>query len=787
MSPLQHILRRAQRRALTNHALYRIGVGVAAGLSAAIVLLLFDRLTSVAVPFFGLWLLPATGAFAGFVHALFSMPDRMDLAVQLDRSLRLHDRIGTAATLAQQQNSQFIDPEFAALVERHAQRLAESVDVRSATPIYASGVWLVLAPLAAALSAAYLWMPRVNLFEGAGSTQAARQQQQFVSTEAQHVASTINDTVADLPRDQSLDQSSRTELESLDRLAQQLEQASIPPEELPAARDDTAARLNELADRLAQQSERELAAAQEIAQRFQGMDKAGAPQPPMSAKEFTDALTRGDFGEAAKQLDEMINDESLAETERTRTADHLRDLASHLEKELGHKSPDELQTLREQLQQALHEQGVDDQTIDQLMNDPPPSNETEEKLKQHNVDEDVARELAENIKEHQQQREVEEQTQRDAQQVNEALRKAADELDQNRNKPQLQEQQQERPSNDSPNAAEPKQSSSSSSAKDQRPEPSDSFQRQPSQRDAGGSQQQQQQQQREQQDSLRSPDGQQSSGQPKQSQSSDTQAQGRDQRSPEKPSQTSDQSTPDPTVKQDQRPQGTSQRNSKSTPDVESSQAQKQASDQPDRSPQGSQKRDDGPSPGQGESQRQQAPPDSPSEMLQRLAERRGNAEGRRNASERMKQAARELAERMTPQERERWANAWKQQQGENQQQSPPPGTGSPDSIPGQMGNGDAVNRQSPPAFQPEDLDLRGNETADQIIAEWLNDEASGPQSPQRSSAAPAAVRQAREVAERAVNEAAVQKRYHRAIQRYFSRLNETATKAATDPAPKPE
>ena len=82
-----------------------------------------------------------------------------------------------------------------------------------------------------------------------------------------------------------------------------------------------------------------------------------------------------------------------------------------------------------------------------------------------------------------------------------------------------------------------------------------------------------------------------------------------------------------------------------------------------------------------------------------------------------------------------------------------------------------------------EGLDLRGDEVADQVVAEWLDE--IGEQAPGEADRGTSRrIRRAREVAERAVNEAAVPARYHELIRRYFGRLGETVDRASASQAP---
>src|SRR5204862_5579994 len=125
---------------------------------------------------------------------------------------------------------------------------------------------------------------------------------------------TIEQSTRDVPRnDPALDEQTRRDLAALDKIAEQLGGKAQTPDDVSKARDETAARMNELADRLAEQSQRDLAAGDELARKFSGMDSTGAPKPPMSAEEFQEALKRGDFGAAGEELQKLL--------------DHSRDLS----------------------------------------------------------------------------------------------------------------------------------------------------------------------------------------------------------------------------------------------------------------------------------------------------------------------------------------------------------------------------------------------------------------------------------------------------------------------------
>jgi hypothetical protein len=158
------------------------------------------------------------------------------------------------------------------------------------------------------------------------------------------------------------------------------------------------------------------------------------------------------------------------------------------------------------------------------------------------------------------------------------------------------------------------------------------------------------------------------------------------------------------------------------------------------------------------------------------MAERQSDAQQREALEQRLREAARRMAESGDEEQRRRWAEQWMRQDS---------GDGDdPGDMPGLLqdsGDGD----WSPQDLEP--LDLAGPETPQETVAQWLSDEEPSPGAPTGNGTSRAQrVRSAQQVAERAVNEAVVPNRYHRFIKRYFDRLQETVERAATEPAPGP-
>jgi hypothetical protein len=129
------------------------------------------------------------------------------------------------------------------------------------------------------------------------------------------------------------------------------------------------------------------------------------------------------------------------------------------------------------------------------------------------------------------------------------------------------------------------------------------------------------------------------------------------------------------------------------------------------------------------------------------------------------------MAEGMDDEQRRRWAEQWARQSG----REPGTATAGPDAG-------------EPTSWQPEDLedvDLAGSGD-DETIARWLTEDQGGDALPGGADRRARIVRDARRIAERAVNDSAVPGRYHKLIRRYFERLQRTVDEAPGTPPPDP-
>ncbi|MCH8210345.1 MAG: hypothetical protein IIB99_03125 [Planctomycetes bacterium] len=698
MTTVQQTIKKARRRLTTAAAIHRTGTAIAVAAGAGLVLLAVDRLANLNIAILVYLAVLGAGLVAGVVHSLMTRPELLAVAVRLDRGLGLRDRLGSAEAI---RTGCVQDAGFAGLVQQDAERVAQALDIKSATPIVVTRGWIVAGGLIAALGLGFAFVPPLTRTTRGQDRAHTAEDQAELQQQQQEITQTIQEAIAAID-DDTLDDRMRDDVSSLQRLAEQLGNEGASSDEVAEARDRSAGELAALADRLAEQSQRNLRAAEAVAERFAGVEPADAP---MSAQEFAEALRNGEFGEAADLLDElMASKEDLSAEQRSEVAEHLRDMSEQLTEPSDAAIDEQFDSARE----ALRDLGLDEQDVDDLLGDETSTDDLQRALEEADVDEDVAQELVDDIERSKQQQQVDKQADDEARSLSEAMEDVADQL--------------ERP--------EPKSS-------DQPPQPESN----------------QLEDQRE--------------GRPAEQRSAD--------RSSEQPDATTDEG-------------GVAERREVAVEPAEGEQPQsppsepddQQSGDQPEREVQ----ERSAPPPGEPPGVQPQPSPDNGSrrslqEMLRRLAGAQRDADKGQADSRRLRDAARKLADTLSEQEKQRFAEQWLREFGSK------PGTD------------DAQRAETSPPESPifretETVDIGGDEAAKNIIARWLGDEVIEGE-PQRTQRSGEVIRRAQSAAEQAVDQTAVPRRYHELIQRYFGKLDETVQRAASssksapaEPAPNP-
>jgi hypothetical protein len=710
VTDLDRVINRAVRRLLLQRMLRAGGIGVCASLAAAILVLAIDRGFSLRLPAYACAIIAGSGLIIAAALALLRRPPRLAAAALLDDRLALKDRLGTAQALNEGRLSvqgSGLDKPFSQLVERDAQRTARGLSVKPIISLAPDPPWFLAFALLLILAAGWIWLPEYG-WARSENRQLIAQRRQELAEQRQQVADSLQDTLDELREDDALDELASEELDILADLAEQLSAESSEAPTPQQAREQSAAALNDKADELARQAERDRAAAEELTRRFEQLE---TPDPGDESAELARALREGDLDRAADALDDLLdNAESMDEQQRRALAEELRQLSEQLEPPAESESATPPVDAAEQIRKALEDQGLDEDQIDELLDRSP--EDVEQQLRENDIDEQTARDIARDLQQQQREEESRDQAREDAEDIADALDDAAEDIEKN------------------PPPSDPPPTDPPPSDPDQPDPPAD--QSRPEQSPQQNQPTDQQQQQPQQQDSGEKPQDQQTNQQTK-------------------PKQTPDQQPAEKPKPDQQTTEQESQQDSELAP-------QQTPQDAPGEKPQ------DMPRPGQGEKPQG----DRPSERLREIDQRGESADERERAAERLREAARKHAGREgEDEERKRWELG---EQGDQQQGS-------------RTGDGrEPVNPEDVDPFTTdgaESLDLTGEELADRIIAELRGDGEEGdPQNAQRQRAA---WRNAREAAERAVDDDAVPARYHRFIKRYFDRLNRS--KSADPPA----
>lgn len=420
MNTIDRAIRRARHRLIFDQWLHATAVAVAIGLGCSAVLLILSRLLgwSTAPIVYAVFLLAGLGAAC--VYAWLRRPHTLAVAVQLDRHLGLKDRVGSVFGLQQARDR---DDPFVALLVADAMRRLEGIDVRRATPIRISSMWFAVVALAATLGAGYVLIPQRQ--PAPPNEPPAVAGPALAPDERDQVREVIQASMRDLSDDDAGDPAIREQLDALEALAEQLNADDANARQ---ARDASSARLNELSEQLARRAERERAALDELAERFRGLEQPDDMPMPMTAEQFAEALQRGDFGDAADQLEQLLNNpDQMTPAEREALARRMRQLADQL---AASDTSRDREARRELLGDAMRDLGLNEESIEQLLDDTAPLPEDlERQLRNEGLDEETAAELSQTIREQRERDAAEQDAEQTARDLADLMDQTAGDLD----------------------------------------------------------------------------------------------------------------------------------------------------------------------------------------------------------------------------------------------------------------------------------------------------------------------------------------------------------------------
>jgi len=402
MGGIERAVKRTRQRLMLGQALAAWGWAALAGLGAALLLVLVDRLSEAAVPLWSYAVLAALVVLAGPTIGWWYRPDEHTAAARLDARLGLKDRVATAL------HAKRLASPLAEAVVIDAKRAAAKASVRAATPLTGGRGWRYAGPAAGLVALLGVFLPhQPGWLTG---EQAERQRQQAESEEAEATRQQIVEaktSIEQTQEDGSDDTSQQGEL--MQRLASLTDRELSSPEE----REQAAAELSSVQDRLEQMQQAKERQVRSMENALSRVD----PGESGPADRFAEALRRGDYEAARQHLEQMaerVENGDYSPEEKEKLKRQLEQMSQQLE-QLAEQAQQQQKKAQERIENQLSDAGLSQQQIDELAeggyDQQAVQEAVEQSLQQQGMDQQQAREQAQ---------ETAEQTQQQQQQANEA-------------------------------------------------------------------------------------------------------------------------------------------------------------------------------------------------------------------------------------------------------------------------------------------------------------------------------------------------------------------------------
>lgn len=345
---------------------------------------------------------------------------------ELDDRLKLDDRLASALSFSTRRDT---DDPFVRLAIDEGEAASRTADARRGIPLAFTNAWVFWPALCVAWVAMGLYMPRYDLLGESAAQQVALQKEAARTSAAETLRETKSALEESLPDEPSgmADEASDDSLETLEKLAEELESGAVDPDE---AREKAAGVLDESARQLEQRAEQAEAAERarnEIMERLAEQSSQSDTGAPQSARELREALAQGDMARAAKALEELEKQSrELPPDQREARQQALKEIADDLES-AGEETRQETQRDRAEEREELREWGLDEQDAQDLQ-ELGDEEDIREALEDKGFDEQAARRNAQRIAENERDRRARENAAEETERLSEDLRDASEDL-----------------------------------------------------------------------------------------------------------------------------------------------------------------------------------------------------------------------------------------------------------------------------------------------------------------------------------------------------------------------
>ncbi|MEO0965404.1 MAG: hypothetical protein AAFY08_09810 [Planctomycetota bacterium] len=432
MASIERAIGRARRRMLMQRWLDRLAWALAAGLGAALLALLADRLMAVPVPVAAYGVIGGLAVLIALIAGYVGRPGEQDAAVRIDAGLGLKDRLGTALYLQQSK----ADHPMAQSVVRDAEQAATSAVVSRATPIGVGRSWWVPVGLGAVFAAVW-FVPPMDLLAIDQQRQAAAEEEQRAEEAERRIVN-----AQALVKQMDTQEGELNEADPTDLFT---ELASLTRRDLsnPDVKRKTLEQLDSVQDRLKQAADAKEQEFKTLQNQMSQID-AGRPGP---ADRFADAMRRGDFEAAQRELQQIADRfEQMTDEEKAAAAQQLQQMATQMQSFAQQQAAAAQQT-QQNIQQQLANQGLSQQQINQLQqqgfNQQAVQQALQQQYQQQGMSPQQAQQQAQQAAQQQQQAQSQQQQSQNQQQLGQSLQQMSQAMQQGQSQQSQQAQQQQ--------------------------------------------------------------------------------------------------------------------------------------------------------------------------------------------------------------------------------------------------------------------------------------------------------------------------------------------------------
>lgn len=384
MNAIQRAIRRARRRLLLSRWLQLAGLALLVAFAAAVVVLALDK-TQVMVTLW--WVYPAIAGAAVVTATLLSFrgrPTDAHVATIVDDRLRLKDRLSTAIWA-----ESIRDDPFADFVKQDAERTAAAISADKALRVNPGRAWSWTFAGWAVLAVLVVFVRPFDPFGVEEEREAKLVAEAQEDAAVKHLIE-AESLVKEVVRPEGA-------LEEADPQQAMRELMELTRRDLrnPQMKREAVAKISEAQKQLAEAYEVQENRARAQQNALSGLD-TGESGP---ADRFADALRRGDYEQAQKELEALIKkveNGELSEQQKQALQNQLQNMGQQLQ-QMAQQAAAQQAAQQQQANQQLAQQGLSQQQVQQIQQGGYNQQQIQQALQQQGMSQQQAQQMAQQM------------------------------------------------------------------------------------------------------------------------------------------------------------------------------------------------------------------------------------------------------------------------------------------------------------------------------------------------------------------------------------------------------